>query len=601
MPAKKRLKRQRTAWLQALTSAEIIDWRLILVTAVAWPLSLVPLLGQGRSLPIETAVHLFLAFVAAHGFLALFLLFGKISWWRSRLMKKRASLVIWMLFLGTTIASIIGQQVLASFGYEGAVALELVLIRFALLVLIMLGYANLQQYRSRLRELNASQGQLLDLIAQTDETFSAELSEAKHRLEQLTSTLQSVGVGDPKAMASQLLAFSESVIRPWSHELRTMARVKVAETRTHFLPNWAEIVPRLVSRSLIKPLLTSFAVVSFSVSLTVRDADDVMPPAAMPTGEGLQVTLDVESFLRSMLELGTLFTATLILSVLMRRLGDSSHFVRMTGSALKAQLLALVLLSGLTVGLTTFVFGLFGLGFRHSFVILDLALLSLPVFAIALVVGVVRTVREATALVLEESEEVKRRLEWEAARSHQELWQLRKSVSNDLHGPIRSNLLAAYFTISNEPEKASAVIAELLPRLKEHAESIGQRPEIEDPLKLIWQTLELWRDVCEISLDASQELLSSLRADRIASHMMSEIVNESVSNAIKHGRARRVNVKLEVDGNTLAVTVVDDGDFVPGAAAGLGSKIMDESALSWSLTREAESTFLKATIPLSSM
>lgn len=601
MPARKSSRVKPKARFQSLASTSIADWRLYLATALAWPLSLTPLVGQVRGVQLEAAAHLFLAFLVAHSFLVLFLWLGRLSWWRARLAKKRPGFVIWMVFLGTILASIIGQQVLSGFGYEGAVALELVLIRFALVVLIILGYANLEQYRSQLRELNASQNQLIDLIAQTEQTISAELSGSKKRLNEVSLELQSVGNEDPKTVSSKLLAFSESLIRPWSHELRTVSSVNLNQARAQIMPNWAEVLSRLVSRSLIKPLLTAVAVASFSVSLTVRDVEDVKPPSEMPTGEGLQVTIDTESFLRSMLELGTLFLATLVVAILLRRLGDSGRFVRMAGSALKAQLLALVLLASLTVVLTSAIFSIFGLGFRESLGIFDLMLFSVPVFAIALFVGLVRTIREARESVLEESKEAKRRLEWEAARANQELWQLRKSISNALHGPLRAQLLAAYLTISKEPDKASAVIAELLPRFDEHSQKIGQPAESGDPLKLMWQTLELWRDVCEVTFDATQELLDSLRADPIASNMLSEIVNESVSNAIKHGKAKSVRVELGLDSYALAVTVVNDGEYNSGASPGLGSKIMDESTLSWSLEREAEYTVLRATIPLSSI
>lgn len=600
MSVRKRDKREPKARFQVLASAKFVDWRLYLQIALAWPMSLVPLVGQGRGVQLEAGGHLLVSFSAAHGVLVLFLWLGKISWWRLSLVKKRPGLVIWMVFFGTTISSIIGQWVLTSFGYSEPFAVELLLIRFTLVVMIMLGYANLERYRAQLRDLNLRQQQLADLIVQTQETISAELSDAKRRLEEVSSDLRSFGHKNVTILSSKLLAFSESLIRPWSHELRTGARKIDVSAPIRIAPNWQVVFERLFSTSLIKPFLTALAVTLLSISFTVRDAEEVTQAQTESNQSGVQLTFVADSFIRSLFELGSTFLGTLISALLVRQLFKSRALGATFKSQVLRQLVALVLLPVLTVISTASLFSLFGLRFTGIESFLELLVLGLSVFPIALSVGVVRTVREARVSVLEETKAAKQRLEWEAARAHQKLWQLRKSISNALHGPIRASLLAAYFKISKEPERAPAIITELLPRLEEHIQAIGTPVENGDPLKLMWQTLELWRDVCEMSFDASEELLEILGADPIASVMLSEIVNESVSNAIKHGNAKTVRVELKQYSNALAVTVVNDGDFVPGAVPGLGSRIMDESALSWSLKREAEFTILKATIPLSS-
>jgi two-component system, LuxR family, sensor kinase FixL len=60
-----------------------------------------------------------------------------------------------------------------------------------------------------------------------------------------------------------------------------------------------------------------------------------------------------------------------------------------------------------------------------------------------------------------------------------------------------------------------------------------------------------------------------------ATHLF-RIAQEAISNALKHGGARNVQVDLEKRGKEISLSITDDGrGFTPGApASGMGLRIM---------------------------
>jgi signal transduction histidine kinase len=62
----------------------------------------------------------------------------------------------------------------------------------------------------------------------------------------------------------------------------------------------------------------------------------------------------------------------------------------------------------------------------------------------------------------------------------------------------------------------------------------------------------------------------------VAIHLY-RIAQEAVGNAVKHAKARRIEIRLAVGGNTLALAVSDDGIGIRGTPArkkGMGLRIM---------------------------
>ena len=86
----------------------------------------------------------------------------------------------------------------------------------------------------------------------------------------------------------------------------------------------------------------------------------------------------------------------------------------------------------------------------------------------------------------------------------------------------------------------------------------------------------------------------------LASEALIEISREFINNAIKHGKAEHVSLRVfRVDPYGLAVEVTDDGQGVPpGAKPGFGSKLLTELSLSWRQSRVENRTVSYAEIVL---
>lgn len=65
-----------------------------------------------------------------------------------------------------------------------------------------------------------------------------------------------------------------------------------------------------------------------------------------------------------------------------------------------------------------------------------------------------------------------------------------------------------------------------------------------------------------------------------AAHNLLRIIRHAVANALRHGRARNIEILLDVEGSDRAVVaVVDDGIGIDGAQRGIGMLGMEERAI----------------------
>jgi two-component sensor histidine kinase len=65
------------------------------------------------------------------------------------------------------------------------------------------------------------------------------------------------------------------------------------------------------------------------------------------------------------------------------------------------------------------------------------------------------------------------------------------------------------------------------------------------------------------------------------------LIEEAVSNSFRHGLASQVTIELSVDPEP-KLTVLDDGIGPVSGPAGLGSKVLDSAAISWTLSPGAQ-------------
>jgi signal transduction histidine kinase len=124
--------------------------------------------------------------------------------------------------------------------------------------------------------------------------------------------------------------------------------------------------------------------------------------------------------------------------------------------------------------------------------------------------------------------------------------------------------------------------------------------EGESVSEVLNQIVEIWSDASSIFVEIPESLETAITNQPLASEALIEISREFITNAIKHGKASKVSLKVsKLDGSRIAIEVSDDGQGIPpGAKPGFGSKLLSELSLVWRQSREGEATLSYAEIVL---
>jgi hypothetical protein len=184
----------------------------------------------------------------------------------------------------------------------------------------------------------------------------------------------------------------------------------------------------------------------------------------------------------------------------------------------------------------------------------------------------------------------------------QRLWVFRKRWLLVLHGSVQSSLTAA-LTRLQKAEQVDGVVLELVKqdlRRAEAAVDANLNDEIDLPSGLS-EVQEVWRGICEISIEISERAKRALARSHDSSFCVNEIVKEAVSNAVRHGDATSASVSIDrVTDDLLNVTVINNGSAprVKEQQQGIGSDMLDEICLSWSLDVVKKKVRLVAELPV---
>lgn len=174
-------------------------------------------------------------------------------------------------------------------------------------------------------------------------------------------------------------------------------------------------------------------------------------------------------------------------------------------------------------------------------------------------------------------------LNLELNRTSQLIWHVRQRAAQTLHGSVQASLTAANMRILG----AAEVNEELLEKVRQDlvratlALTDLDGPSLELKMSLT-DLIELWQGVCEVKVSIDEELLNSISANQITSHCINEIVKESVTNAIRHGKARLVEISIkDLNDGSIQIVITNDGAKDLAGSPGVGSQILDEITMRW--------------------
>jgi signal transduction histidine kinase len=197
---------------------------------------------------------------------------------------------------------------------------------------------------------------------------------------------------------------------------------------------------------------------------------------------------------------------------------------------------------------------------------------------------------------------VNQQLEILNASLRQELWLNRRRTASVLHGPVQAALFASAMKLSQTEEPTTELVAEVEKDIQNALEKLNNPSNLdrEGISAVLEQIVDIWSDAARITIDLAPELEQAISPQPLTSEALIEISREFINNAIKHGKADLVSLRVfRLDPYRLAVEVTDNGQGLPpGAKPGFGSKLLTELSLNWKQSRVANQTVSYAEIVL---
>jgi signal transduction histidine kinase len=175
----------------------------------------------------------------------------------------------------------------------------------------------------------------------------------------------------------------------------------------------------------------------------------------------------------------------------------------------------------------------------------------------------------------------------------------RRHLSYVIHGSIQSALHAAALRLATLESPDQAVLATIR---QDISEATARLEEPVSPYVMLIDTLQeiadLWRGTCDVRWSMDFRTVRTVAESPVAAMSISEIVRECVTNAVRHGRARTVTVRIQRSGDgRVVLDIADDGvGTEESAVPGLGSHMLDEMCVSWQRTSGESGTRVVAEV-----
>lgn len=234
---------------------------------------------------------------------------------------------------------------------------------------------------------------------------------------------------------------------------------------------------------------------------------------------------------------------------------------------------------------------------------------SVIVPIIVWVIFVLAAVVLAPLLVLDkEREKLEARIELENAQLakeitifEQKLWVFQRRWLMLLHGTVQSALTAALTrlqTFSDSDPYQSSLVRSDLQRAEDALQTIPSG-EIDFALS-IDELKEAWEGVCSLKVSVDMRADRALKLNHGTAYCVHEIIKEAIGNAVRHGSATAVQVEVTRNEDDILDVKIQNNGTAPRKSRkrGIGSRMLNDITLEWSLARTGKLTTLKARLPI---
>lgn len=467
-------------------------------------------------------------------------------------------------------------------------------IAYLLLMMILLSLGTYvvttsRLHKKRLQLLLARRAAVSSLLVEIQRKIREDQQSALESIAlKLSSELDEIAQESPARAINSTEHLVGDVVRPLSHQIaQEVPQVRLPELDTQdFEISWRTLWRRLPAEQYLRPLSTSLVISIYVLLLQITFFE--------------ATKLEIYLFVFPVLVIG-LWIARLVLRPL----------VLVRSRALRATLSTIaiaVFVSPAAIVLTH----ASGYGPERWDLLATFAIEAVIItWLMTLAFGLADTLRTRER----ELNKLDDTITYVQARGNGELWQANGQLARALHGPVQSELHAALFTIrranadqaSQERESSQQITTETIARLGQSLPQllVGGHSR-HGLLREVEETASVWQGICDIELRAEPATVTELASDPVANDLVISIVQDAISNAIRHGGASIVEVTLDQSTlNLVTLKVIDNGTKGIGSGtAGLGTHMLQDCTTSWSLKPNNESlpassgSILKATLPI---
>lgn len=462
-----------------------------------------------------------------------------------------------------------------NYRYRIMVSLFVVLLGAAIGVALKVG---VDGNRSRLTQLEAEQERLTRVLAEAQAEVRADQTEALQEIcGDVVNQLAAVPGSSALFAADSLDHLAVGVVRPLSHYLADSvpAWQPPEPATTPKRLDWARVWGDMASPAAVEPV--GPAVVALVL----------VPASAVPMGVapaiGLHVVLAVLVFVGLWLVRHTAAGVGRSLSVPLRL-------------ALTAALAVLACVPAAAASL------LFPAPQPLPLINAAYTLILIPI--VAMLFSFIRAALRRHRQIDDQLSAIVAETNWWVARTQMQRWWQRGTLARALHGPVQTAIHSASQRLradaSSSPERVESVLAGVRQSLPQIVLREASGSDLVNELAVLSTT---WRPLVQIEVIMEGSTAAVLATDQVCAEVAMDIISEAVSNAVRHGGARTIDIIAEPPRGTIAAfAVIDDGSgweprsTDPGRQ-GLGRAQLDRCTLDWDYAPVADGNRLSFDLP----
>jgi hypothetical protein len=158
-------------------------------------------------------------------------------------------------------------------------------------------------------------------------------------------------------------------------------------------------------------------------------------------------------------------------------------------------------------------------------------------------------------------------------------------IHNSLQSELTSLVIQLDSIAANPDPIQSKLIMEKVESFISRSRSEDFKNFLETPELRLLRVIDSWKGIAEIEISLDKLIFE----DQVRAALMVQLIEESLANAVRSGRANKVAVGAEFSADSLRITVRDNGMApMKNIRDGLGSKWIDSVSISFWTLEETE-------------